>query len=236
MPTSNALLYSQNAGRNGLTAGMPIFGGKDEMGGTGIYSQVEDPAAKRARESAAAEAEKQRQFQAGQNDLNRQTQLAPFNAKQEWLNKLFPSLQGALAGGITGSTVGGTVGTQPNFTPAPVYDSGMIEQQVNNAVGQNDARTATMRRLLGQSSASRGLGLGSPAVESMNRSLGTANMRENATAEREIPFQAAQANADSMFRGNQLQQQMYNSREDSDIRRRQQQLSGITSLLNIFGG
>lgn len=156
-----------------------------------------------------------------------QNQLGPRNAILERL----------MGGGMNGlfGQVGGQVGQQPGFTPSPVYSDDQIGQQVNSARAQNDSRTATQQRLLGQSAAARGFGAASPGIASMGRSLAMGNMRDNATAEREIPFQAAQANADSMFRGQQLQQSMFQSREDSEIRRRQQQLQSITSLLGLLG-
>lgn len=173
------------------------------------------------------EAEKERQLKLQMQ----QASMEPFRVKQQWLERLFPTLQGQLN---TGS-VGGQVGQQPAFTPSPVYTDDQIGEQVNSARAMNDTRTATQQRLLGQSAAARGFGAGSPGIEAMRRSLSMGNMRENATAEREIPFQAAQANADNMFRGHQLQQQMFQTREDSDIRRRQQQLQSITSLLGLLG-
>lgn len=173
------------------------------------------------------EAEKNRQLQL----TMQQNSMEPFRAKQAWMERLFPTLQA----GLNTSRVGGQVGGQPDFKPAPVYTEDQMGEQVNAARAQNDARTATQQRLLGQSAAARGFGAASPGIEAQRRSLAMANMRENATAEREIPFQAAQANADSMFRGQQLEQDMWQGREDSDIRRRQQQLQSLTSLLGLLG-
>lgn len=173
----------------------------------------------------ADEAEKNRRLQLQMQ----QASMEPFRAKQSWLERLFG--QGQLNSGA----VGGQVGQQPDFTPSPVYSQDQIGEQVNAARSQNDARTATQQRLLGQSAAARGFGAASPGIEAQRRSLAMGNMRENAVAEREIPFQAAQANADSMFRGNQLLQNMWQGREDSDIRRRQQQLQSYTSLLGLLG-
>lgn len=173
----------------------------------------------------ADEAEKNRRLQLQMQ----QNSMEPFRAKQQWLERLFGQ------GGFNTSAVGGQVGPQPAFTPSGVYSQDQIGEQVNSARAQNDARTATQQRLLGQSAAARGMGAGSPGIEAQRRSLAMGNMRENAVAEREIPFQAAQANADSMFRGNQLLQNMWQGREDSDIRRRQQQVQTYSQLLGLLG-
>lgn len=175
----------------------------------------------------ADEAEKNRRLQLQMQ----QASMEPFRAKQAWMERLFPTLQA----GLTGGRVGGSVGPQPDFKAAPVYTDDQIGQQVNAARSQNDMRTATQQRLLGQSAAARGMGAGSPGIEAQRRSLAMGNMRENAVAEREIPFQAAQANADSLFRGHQLEQDMWQGREDSDIRRRQMQWQGFNSLLGLLG-
>lgn len=232
-------LRMMNQGKQGFFGGSPVFmgGEKDPVSTYQFGPQPESPEMKLAREQAEraqAEAERNRQFQGQQNEADRQAQLAPFTYRQQLTERLLPTILGGLGG--TGSQVGGTIAPQPAFTASPVYTDQQMNQQVNAAVGQNDARTATQQRLLGQSAAGRGFGAASPATAALSRSIDTAGMRENATAEREIPFQAAQANNDSMFRGSQLMQQAWRDREDSDIRRRQQNISSVTSLLGLLGG
>lgn len=171
----------------------------------------------------ASEAQKDR-------DLKLQMQAAQLGPRNEILRQL-------MGGGLNGmfGQVGGTIAPQPGFNPSPIYTPEQTQEQVNAARARNDARSATQQRLLGQSAAARGMGMASPGMTALARQIGTANMRENAEAERQIPFEMAQANADSMFRGQQLQQNMWQAREDSDIRRRQQQLQSITSLLGLLG-
>lgn len=223
-------LRMMNQSKQGFFGGSPIYmGGKEDGSKYQIGPAVEDPEQKFARE----EAERQRQFTAQQNDLNRQAQLAPLNFRQQLFDKLYPGLSGMFSG--TGSTVGGQVGQQPSFAPSPVYNDDQIRQQVNASVSANDTRYGTFGRLLNDSQAARGFGSASPAAEAMRNTLRMGNARENAVAEREIPFQAAQANQDAMFRGSQLQQQMWRDREDSDIRRRQAQLQGFSSILGLLG-
>ncbi len=182
----------------------------------------------------AQQADLQRQFQAQQDALNRQVQLAPLQFKEDTFNKLFPYLQNGLTG--KSNTVGGTPAPQPAFTPSPVYTNDQMNQQVNAAVAGNDQKYQTQERLQNQSQAAQGFGAQSPIMQAMRNQLMMGNQAENATAQRQIPFQAAQANSDSLFRGNQLQQQMWQSADQSDIARRQQQLSQFNSLIGLLGG
>lgn len=177
------------------------------------------------RKQAASEAEKNRNLQL----TMQQAGMEPFRARQAWMERLLGS------GQFNTDRVGGQIGQQPDFTPSPVYTDDQMGEQVNAARAQNDARTATQQRLLGQSAAARGFGAASPGIQAQRQSLAMGNMRANSQAEREIPFQAAQANADSMFRGQQLQQQRWQGIEDSDIRRRQMQLQSFNSLLGLLG-
>lgn len=178
----------------------------------------------------ASEAEKDRQLKLQMQQVS----MEPTRIRQQWIERLFPQLMGQMGG--QGQMVGGTTAPQPDFNPSPIYTDQQMQQQVNAARSQNDARTATQQRLLTDSTAARGFGGQSPAVMALSRQLGMQNMAANATAAREIPFQAAQANADSMFRGQQLQQQRWQSAEDVDIRRRQMQFNQFQSMLSLLGG
>lgn len=225
------LLQMMNQGKQGLFGGTPIFmGGKDDPVSKYQFGpQPEDAEMKFARE----EGQRQRDFTAQQNELNRQAQLAPLNFRQQLFDKLYPNMSGMFDGSST--RVGGQVGQQPSFSPSPVYNDQQIREQVNASVSANDTRYGTFGRSLNDSQAARGFGASSPAAEAMRNTLRMGNARENAVAEREIPFQAAQANQDAMFRGQQLQQQMWRDNEDSDIRRRQAQLQGFSSILGLLG-
>lgn len=210
---------------------------QDSVNGIKNYDNVQDFEALRLAQKAkldAQEAAKQRDWQAQQNEANRQVQLAPLNYKMQLFDRLYPNLQGMLGQNGTFGMVGGQVSPQPAFTPSPVYTPDQINQQVNAAVAANDRRYQTAGRQLDTSNAIRGFGAFSPMSQALHQSLSMGNIGENARAEREIPFQAAQSNSDAMFRGNQLLQSMWQSREDSDIRRRQAQLTGLNSIISLL--
>lgn len=219
-----AMTYQGQAGNyRNLGGGLVAVSGSASHGVPSGEKLLDTGYAMRKMQQDEAEKDRKLRLQMQQNEL------APVNARLSWVQSLLPGLMGSF------SQVGGQARPQPDFTPSPVYTDQQMQQQVNAARGMNDARTATQQRLMSQQFAGRGIGAFSPAQQAMSRSLAMGNMRANAEAEREIPFQAAQANADSMFRGNQLQQQMWKDYEDMDIARRQNQLTGITSLLRLLG-
>lgn len=160
-----------------------------------------------------------------------------FNLKKSIYGTIAPYAQQMLAGGLGGAGApGGAVAPQPQINQNPIYSPQQIQQQMNAAFSSNDQRTSTLMKQLQESSAARGFGGNSPAMQAQQTQLGIANNAQNALAQREIPLQYAQPNADQAFRVNQLQQQQWQGAEDSDIRRRQQQQQILSQMLGFFGG
>lgn len=199
------------------TVGMP---GSPGYGVNQVLQYLGGPRDKLMKE----EAEKERQLRLQMQQVS----MEPFRARQAMAERLMA--------GMESERVGGQMQPQPAFNPSPVYTDQQMKQQVNAAQAANESRGATAQRQLQDSSGSRGFGAASPAVQALSRQIQMQTMGANATAAREIPFQAAQANADSMFRGQQLQHQRWQGAEDSDIRRRQLQFNKFQSMLSLLGG
>lgn len=159
--------------------------------------------------------------------------VAP-NLGAQKLGLISPYVKSVL-GSTVGSQVGGQAGPQPAINTNPIYSPQQIQQQMNAAFSSNDSRTATLMKQLMESSAARGFGGNSPAMQAQQTQLGIANNVANATAQREIPLQYAQPNADQAYRVNQLQQTQWQQQQDQDIRRRQIQQQQLGQLLGFFG-
>lgn len=97
--------------------------------------------------------------------------------------------------GNYGYGVGGG-GGGVNAAPSPVYSEGQIQQQVNAAVGRNDAKTAGAMRRQTQDLAGRGLGPESPLAMALRNQAMGAGLRAGTDVDRETRMAAAQANAD----------------------------------------
>ncbi len=156
------------------------------------------------------------------------------NLGQQKLNMISPYVQRVL-GSMQGAAPGGQAGPQPAINTNPIYSPQQIQQQMNSAFSSNDSRTATLMKQLMESNAARGFGGNSPALQAQKTQLGIANNAANANAQREIPLQYAQPNADQAFRVNQLQQQQWQQEQAQDIERRKIQQQQLGQLLGFFG-
>jgi len=178
--------------------------------------------------------QQQLDLQKKQIDWQQQMEGAKFNMQKGMYDQFAPAALSAMNGN------GGLVGGQPRPLPAindsPIYNQQQIQEQMNAGFAANDARTATLMRQLGQSAAGRGFGGMSPAIEAQRTQLGIANNQANATLQRELPMQYAQANADQNFRVNNLQQQQWRDFEQQDIERRKAAQDYLTRLMAMFGG
>jgi hypothetical protein len=131
-------------------------------------------------------------------------------------NQLFPYFQSEFSG-LSGGGAGGYGGVAPAAPPiplpaggggrygygggsggggAPVYSEGQIQQQVNSAIGRNDARTAGQERRATQDLAGRGLGATSPLAMALRAMAQGAGLKAGTDLDRETRMAAAQANAD----------------------------------------
>jgi hypothetical protein len=116
--------------------------------------------------------------------------------RQARFDKLFPYLTKALTGGAGGI---GTVGTPPTISAGPVWNPQQIQQQVNSARANTDTQVASQGRQAQQQTAGRGFGSSSPLLSALQGNFQMQGMAQKEAAGREIPFQAAQANAKQLL-------------------------------------
>ena len=83
---------------------------------------------------------------------------------------------------------------------------------------------------------SQGFGTKSPLLAALEGNIGQARMAQDATAGREIPWQAAQGNAGQVLKAQQANQGADVALNNADIERRKANNSYTTSLLGILGG
>lgn len=208
------------------------------------FLQQQQNDASRAFQGGQAAAD--RQFQGAQNDANRSLQqqlgLAPIEFQREKFGAISPYITSIL-GGLTGAggqanfgTPGGMAPPLPQITAAPVYSPQMTDQAVNMAKANNAQQTATNNRDLATRLAGQGFSSHSPLLASLQASNQMAQFGADAQAENNIRFGNAQANASQLLAGQKAQQQQWSDFNDQDIRRRQTQLSGVSSLLGALGG
>jgi hypothetical protein len=180
----------------------------------------------------------------------KQIALAPWNYRQGVFNKTFPLLQG-LTGDLGGGnakfdTVGGTPTALPGLPASTVWSDQQVQQQVNNARAQGDAKAANQSRDIQQEMAGRGFGAKSPLAMAMTQgALGQA-AAGNADQEREIRWNAAKGNADQGLQVGQLAQKQWSDFNTNDVQRRQAKIDALLgnqrnmatliSAISGFGG
>jgi hypothetical protein len=109
------------------------------------------------------------------------------------------------------------------------------QAMINQQRSFNDMGAATQERQIGNQAASRGLGM-SPIVSAMQNNVGMANRAANAQAGTDISMRAAEQNAPHILKGQQAREQQFASRQDEDIRRRQQLMGLFSPLFSAIGG
>lgn len=160
--------------------------------------------------------------------------MAPINFKREVFGQISPLLSGLL----TGSTerVGGQSGAAPSITRGPVWTGDQIQQQVNAGQAANQATADTANRATATRLAGQGFGARSPLAAALQSSTAMQTAAANADVDRQTRWDAAQGNADSVYRGDQLATQQWQLAEDQDIRRRQMQTTYAGNLASVLAG
>lgn len=191
-----------------------------------------------------------RAFQGAQGDASRANQMSIANLPYAFKNRVFDTVSPLLSGLMNGQgsafsfgQVGGTNTPQPQITAAPVYTDQQTNQQVNNQQSQNASKAAAQMRTNSTGLAGQGWGANSPLLAALNSGVQNQLMASNATAARETPFMAAQANAKQLLAGQQAQESQWGDLQQADIARRQQQLQAqsqaqnyTTSLISALAG
>jgi hypothetical protein len=159
------------------------------------------------------------------------------DAGQARFNSVFPWLQGqmsSLMGGM--ATAGGQSGPSPEITVGGVWDPQQVQQQVNSARAHNDQATQTQSRLAASQAAGRGFGSRSPLTMALQGQLQNQNMAQNATAGREIRWNAAKGNADQRLKSQTAREAQFSNRMTEDIERKKPVFGTMNAMLSALGG
>ena len=171
------------------------------------------------------------------------------NFARERYGQLFPLIQGQLGG--SGFAEGGGASAQgaqngrefagaaasnglpPYIDTSPVYTDQQINQQVNSAQSQNERKAATSYRQAQRDLGGRGMGT-SPLLSAIQQNLAIGTQAANAAAAREIPLNAATANADQRLKSQVANSDAFAQRQSESIQREQNQISRNNSLLQAL--
>lgn len=140
-----------------------------------------------------------------------------------------PQDGGTGGGGSTGAT--GTIAA-PYIATRGVFTPAQLQQQVNAAYSRNDARTTTQIRQAQGDLAGRGFSSNSPILDALRVGFITSNLRASIEAGSQIRLQAAQANVDSVFRGQQARSEQYIGQEKVVLEAQHNQIEQTVGVLN----
>jgi hypothetical protein len=157
--------------------------------------------------------------------------------QQNRFNSVFPAFQAAIAGyGQGGGAYGGGGYGGPPVSTGAVYSPEMIQGQVNSQVAQADARNAGQETRAIQDLSGRGLSGSGPLAAALHARYAAAGGQQAADIRRDVPWQAAQGNADTLLRQQSLAEGQYAARQGEAIQRAQVAQQGRSSLLAALAG
>lgn len=179
-------------------------------------------------DTASANADRANQFSIAQ---------MPWDYKNKVFGTLSPLLT-QLTGGAAGGGIrpgGENLGVE-RVNESPIWSPQQVGQQVNAAKAGNAQSADTQMKAAQTKLTSQGFGSKSPLLAALEGNIGQARMGQDATAAREIPWQAAQGNATQVMGAQKANQGADIAANAADIERRKANNSYTTSLLGILGG
>lgn len=184
---------------------------------------VQNQTANRLADNANRAADRDLQFNLG---------MAPINFKREVFGQVSPLLTGLL----TGSTerVGGQSDAAPSIARGPVWTDDMIQQQINAGQASNQASADTQNRGAADKLAGQGFGTRSPLVAALQGATNMQTAAANADLARTTRWDAAQGNADQVYRTDQLATQQWDQAQRQDIDRRQMMNTYSANLASVL--
>jgi hypothetical protein len=153
-------------------------------------------------------------------------------SQNRW-NALFPYLTGALGGA---SRVGGKSTPGPRINAGPIWNQGSMQQNVNAMRGQGAQETASGVEQMRNRLAGSGYGSNSPLASALETQMGMGNNANVANQVREFRQNAAQQNAQQIYRGQTAQEQQHANRMQEDIERRRMVSGYQTGLYGMLSG
>lgn len=216
------------------------FGGRAPaaFGSTGVLEAQQRAADALGQEAAArnqrAIAGMQQQGETHRARIAAQASTLPARLANQRFQQVMPMIQGQLSQAL--APIGGQSPPSPGITVGPVWSPDQIQQQVNAARASNDATLASRQQQMRQQVAGRGFGSNSPLAQALGVQLQGQNLSANAEAGREIPWQAAQGNAQQLLRSEQARETQFANRQQEDIERRRMQMTQANALLAALAG
>jgi hypothetical protein len=128
----------------------------------------------------------------------------------------------------------------PYISARGVFTPAQLQQQVNAIYARNDARTQAAIRQLQGDLAGRGFGAASPLALALQAGLVGSQLRASFEAASQVRLQAAQANVDATFRGQQALSQQFHEQEqvllDDDRNNITRQVGVLQAVATMIGG
>lgn len=143
-----------------------------------------------------------------------------------------PPQDGGTGGG--GSTAGNVSVTAPFIGTRGVLTPAQLQQQVNQAYARNDSRTQALIRQAQGDLAGRGFSANSPILDALKVGYITGNLRASIEAASQIRLQAAQANADAVFRSQQARSEQYLAQENVLLEAEKNVITRQVGVLNAI--
>ena len=185
--------------------------------------QINNAGAERANDNANRAADRYLQFNLG---------MAPINLKRDIFGQVSPLLTGLMNGST--ERVGGQSSAAPSIARGPVWTDQMIQEQVNAGQATNTAGADTQNRATATRLAGQGFGSRSPLLAALQGATNMQATAANADLARSTRWDAAQGNADQVYRGDQLATQQWNQAEQQDIARRQMMATYSGNLASVL--
>jgi hypothetical protein len=175
-------------------------------------------------------------------DWNQQTralnaQMYPAQMRAQHWNQLFPYLKNVSSSGGYGPGANTNVTYGPSaygVNPSPVYSQGIVQQQVNAQTAANNQKTAGQQQEMQRNLAGKGFGSSSPLQAALSTMMGEQNLATNTANEQQTRFGAAQANAQNILGGQQINQQANAAYNNALNQRQEMQYSNQNALLSAL--
>ena len=160
--------------------------------------------------------------------------------QQRRFDTVFPFVQGQMGQMAGQMGQGGNWGYQqgqgPRINAGPVWNPQQIQQQVNQAQGQNNATAASQNREVAERTAAHGFGSRSPLLMALQGANNNAALAENTRVGAQIPWTAAQGNASQMLNSQTAAANQYNQQQQQALTARGQTIQGYSALLSSLAG
>jgi hypothetical protein len=160
---------------------------------------------------------------------------------QSKFDTVYPFVQSSLSDALSGSpSTPGLDNDWPIISARGIYTPAEIQQQVNRAWAQNDARSQSQLWQLQSELAGRGFSGNSPLFDVIRVGVLGQTLRANNDAATSIRFQAATANADHILKAQELRVNEHQARNNTALESEKNQITRqvgfVGALAQLVGG